>query len=88
MYGVVMSRAASSKLIVIGFWSVEELPVVVVSVIVILGFLNIKIGDPSQLTDNVSLNCQFGILWHTGVLNFILNVGVGCLERNVCDVLL
>lgn len=56
--------------------SVEELAVVIVSVIVIFGFLHVEVGDPAQLSENVSVQGNLRIFWYTGSFNLVFFVGV------------
>lgn len=55
---------------------IKELPVVAVAVIVVLGLLDVKVGDPAQLTEHVALEAYFRVLGDASALDIILLVGV------------
>ena len=56
--------------------SVEELPIVIVTSLIVFWKFHMKIRNPAQLAVDVSLNGQFRVVRHTRALHFILLVGV------------
>ena len=55
---------------------IEEFTVVGVAVVVVLGLLDIEVGDPTQLTKNISFETHLGVLRDAGALDVVLFVGV------------
>ena len=70
------------------FRSIEELTVAIMTVFVVLGLLDVEVGNPAKLTENVPLLANFCVVGHPSSLYFVLFVGVKLATRLLCDVLL
>ena len=72
------------------FGSIKELTVRRMHLVVILGELDVKIGDPAKLAVNVTLLAQFGVIGHAGALDLVLFVGIELalrMQHNILSIL-
>lgn len=69
------------------FWGVEELSIVRVSLRVILRLDYVEVGDPAQLSKNVTALGDHRAVGHPGSFDLVFDVGVCYALRRVCDLL-
>ena len=65
----------------IRFGLIEEFLVSLVPIVVVLGQIDIEVGNPAHFTVEVPIFDHTGIIRHPCALNFILQVGIQLLIR-------
>ena len=64
------------ELVVIILGPVEELAVRWVHLVIVLGELHVEIGNPAELTVDVTLLRQLCVVWHSSALHLVLLIWV------------
>ena len=76
------------KLFVVVLGAIEELSERRVHLVIVLGVLDVEVGDPAELAVNISLLGQLGVVGHARSLHFVLFVGIQLALRVQQDSLL
>ena len=64
------------ELVVIVLGTVEELTVSGVHLVVVLRELHVEVGDPAELTVDVALLGELGVVGHARALHIVLFIGI------------